>query len=516
MSSHITGVDVWETRVLLWSIEEASVFELNPPGIQQACHFKIQENASLAVNHNSIFQTGGSSVGVLSLEATTSNIIRTWKVDGTEVKPHGPISGRKMKVGEDDKLVITSVRCNSDCSRISLLVKCGPDSQENCLLVVFDTIADRFFSLDFRHLQRVPTSHCWDGGESRLIVCETAQEHLEATSISGKNSGDLQLTVLFATSEDGLLELEQARQVDIGFKSRLLGMDIPYYHILTNKSAKKDTPSIDKIPMRDFVGLEDVDIKERAALVEFNYNLILGNLNGAYEAIQAIKDKKIWHSLACICVKTKRVDVAIHCFATMGYASAAGFVRASLLEPEEDARVAAVAIQLGLLDAARQLYISCKRFDLLKKLYETCGEWDKAIEVTSKHDRVHLKGTLHAYAKHLESIGSIKDAIHHYEVSGSHRHEVPRMLYSIQQMKELQDYIDKSGDPPLQRWWAHFCEANNLLSQAIDYYTLHATRIGFKYPIRIGSKVTREHTDRSSTKGHAPVTGRSQKGRIPS
>ncbi|KAG6550540.1 hypothetical protein Mapa_007909 [Marchantia paleacea] len=58
------------------------------------------------------------------------------------------------------------------------------------------------------------------------------------------------------------------------------------------------------------------------------------------------------------------------------------------------------------------------------------------------------------------------------------RHEVPRMLYSIQQMKELQDYIDKSGDPPLQRWWAHFCEANNLLPQAIHYYTVVLQQAG--------------------------------------
>lgn len=44
------------------------------------------------------------------------------------------------------------------------------------------------------------------------------------------------------------------------------------------------------------------------------------------------------------------------------------------------------------------------------------------------------------------------------------------MLYAAQQVEELQDYIDNSSDPALQRWWAHFCEANDLLSEAIEYY----------------------------------------------
>ncbi|KAL3690969.1 hypothetical protein R1sor_004620 [Riccia sorocarpa] len=322
--------------------------------------------------------------------------------------------------------------------RISLLLKYGPDAGENTHLVILDTIIDRFFFYDFRHIQKVPTAHCWDTVESRLIVCETVEVKLDS-------------------------------------RSKFLMVEIPYYHVLTKKSAKNDplsTASVQKITMRDFVGLEDVEIKDKMTLLEFNYNLILGNMTGAFEAIGVIEDKKIWHSVACTCVQTKRVDVALHCFAVMNNVSAAAYVRASFHEPEEDARVAAVAIQLGLLETAQELYITCKRFDLLRHLYETCGEWDKAIELASKHDRVNLKGTLHAYAKHLESLGCIKDAIHHYEVSGSHRHEVPRMLYTSQQIKELQEYVDKSGDPPLQRWWGHFCEANNMLPQAIDYYTV--------------------------------------------
>lgn len=37
---------------------------------------------------------------------------------------------------------------------------------------------------------------------------------------------------------------------------------------------------------------------------------------------------------------------------------------------EEETRVAAVAIQLGLIDEAKELYIGCKRYDLLNELHQ--------------------------------------------------------------------------------------------------------------------------------------------------
>jgi hypothetical protein len=41
-----------------------------------------------------------------------------------------------------------------------------------------------------------------------------------------------------------------------------------------------------------------------------------------------------------------------------------------LISQEEDARVAMVAIQLGKIDDAKQLYANCKRFDLLNQLHQ--------------------------------------------------------------------------------------------------------------------------------------------------
>lgn len=49
------------------------------------------------------------------------------------------------------------------------------------------------------------------------------------------------------------------------------------------------------------------------------------------------------------------------------------------------------------------------------------GDWEKALEVASKNDRVNLKNTHHAYAKHLEALGQTTAAVQHYELAETSR-----------------------------------------------------------------------------------------------
>ncbi len=53
--------------------------------------------------------------------------------------------------------------------------------------------------------------------------------------------------------------------------------------------------------------------------------------------------------MARMCVKTKRLDVAAVCLGNMGNARGAKALRESSKEPEFDARVALLAVQLGML-----------------------------------------------------------------------------------------------------------------------------------------------------------------------
>ena len=56
----------------------------------------------------------------------------------------------------------------------------------------------------------------------------------------------------------------------------------------------------------------------------------------------------VWESMARMCVKTRRLDVAKVCLANMGHARGARALREAEKEPERDARVARLALELGM------------------------------------------------------------------------------------------------------------------------------------------------------------------------
>jgi intraflagellar transport protein 140 len=125
--------------------------------------------------------------------------------------------------------------------------------------------------------------------------------------------------------------------------------------------------------------------------------------------------------MAVMCVKTRRLDVAEVCLANMGNAKGAKALKEAKGEPEAEAQLAVVAIELGLYDEAEQLYIACKRHDLLNKFYQAKADWKKALETAQKFDRIHLRTTHYNYAKYLEGIGDTVNAIKQYEASETHR-----------------------------------------------------------------------------------------------
>ena len=94
-----------------------------------------------------------------------------------------------------------------------------------------------------------------------------------------------------------------------------------------------------------------------------------------------------------------------------------------------------------MIEDAKELYKSCGRYDLLCKLHMSCGEWDEAIEVCEKYNRINLKNTHFQMAKHFESVGEVNLAIKHYIDSDTHRSEVPRMLTAMNETERLQEFI---------------------------------------------------------------------------
>ena len=131
--------------------------------------------------------------------------------------------------------------------------------------------------------------------------------------------------------------------------------------------------------LQDFMDLKNCDDKTRKLVLNFSLHLAEGNMDLAYRNIRSIQSPAIWTNLAKMCVKTSRLDVAKVC---MGHLQKARSVRAIRQAMEDDdleheAKLAVLAIELGIIDKAKELYISCGRVDLLNKLMQSCGRLDE-------------------------------------------------------------------------------------------------------------------------------------------
>mmetsp|Transcript_11980 Transcript_11980/g.12338 ORF Transcript_11980/g.12338 Transcript_11980/m.12338 type:complete len:1226 (+) Transcript_11980:50-3727(+) len=301
------------------------------------------------------------------------------------------------------------------------------------------------------------------------------------TPVEGEN--EYEIVLLFASSEYGILLQDSfPRPSTYG---DLLGINVPliYFRSPTQIANSNDSSNnsssgggrnaikIFTKTMRDFVGINNIDETIKFALLEFSFNLTLGKLDEAYRAVKAINSPFIWENMAQMCVKTKRLDVAEVCLGNMGHARGACALRESLSENNIDVSVGILAIQLGLLDDAARLFRESGRYDMLNILYQAAGQWEKAVNLAKLHDRIHLKTTHFHYAKYLESVGDLTEAVYHYEQSETFRTEIPRMLYSVGQMEELEDYVQQSNDLTLLKWWAAYMESKERYDKARKYYS---------------------------------------------
>uniref|UniRef100_A0A3B3IEM7 Intraflagellar transport 140 n=1 Tax=Oryzias latipes TaxID=8090 RepID=A0A3B3IEM7_ORYLA len=409
---------------------------------------------------------------------------------------------------------LRSVKCNSSGSYISILI-----SQVNGRLdhkvYFYDIEMDTLTHFDFftgRHSSsisqpeesenprqesshsevsgRYPVSHFWDESEPRLFACETVPVSSETSSESFLDMADVSVVTLFCTQEDGLL-LHDYYLKPLGLQA-LLALDVPYYYYsckpgemdqgsteassLSHQThSSKSKPSqfphmVSRRPLKDFVGLESCEKATRDAMLNFSFYLTTGDMDKAFRSIKLIKSKAVWENMARMCVKTRRLDVAQVCLGNMGNARAAKALREAKAEPEPEAQVAMLAIQLGMLEDAEKLYKSCQRFDLLNTFYQASGQWQQALETAEIHDRIHLRTTYYNYAKCLESMGDKMQAITFYEKSDTHRVEVPRMLQD--DTSSLEVYVNKKKDKSIYKWWAQYLESQSKMDAALHFYEL--------------------------------------------
>lgn len=118
----------------------------------------------------------------------------------------------------------------------------------------------------------------------------------------------------------------------------------------------------------------------------FSLNVSLGNLDHAFFCIRSLQSEAVWNNLARMCIQTNRLDVAKICLGHLKKARSVRAVRKAMedqtLEPE--AKTAVLAIELGMIEEAENLYKKCGRFDLLNQLLQNCGRFEEALKIAEQ------------------------------------------------------------------------------------------------------------------------------------
>ena len=306
----------------------------------------------------------------------------------------------------------------------------------------------------------------------------------ESSLVLNHNKKEEELNEQQQQSEQEGREIEKASSSSSSAVTNQQNQQVP-----AQDDSEQDEAELVKKIMRDFIGIIEEEQKKQNMiepnldpsiindLLLFSYYLAIGNMDEAYRTVKRIKSDNVWENMAKMCVKNKRLDVAEICFSNISNANACKAIR--LIKKTEandiNSQLALIAIQLKMYDQAELLYLESKRYDLLIKLYINTNKWHQAIKICHKYQRIKLKNTHYLYAKHLESLSLIKQAITHYELSETNGIEVPRMLYQLNQLDKLQQYImnyqgSQKISSQLYSWLAKYYESIQQYNLAIEYY----------------------------------------------
>ncbi|KAL0273238.1 UNVERIFIED_CONTAM: hypothetical protein PYX00_005959 [Menopon gallinae] len=433
--------------------------------VKQICFLTATEGEPIVLGYFSIF------VSV----ATTQGFLKVWDVSMREAKQHGRTKNLKELL--DDFGEVIALSPNDQGTKVAMTVALRsliPDSK----LYVVDVESDLVQWIDFAtgetHVRddetimqdvsgKIVSSFEWDCNDPKLLVCHLKVIPTTKNDKAAYNKEDY-AAMLWTSDEKGILLHEIISLTN--HQTKLLACDAPHILYLSNQKADL----IDRIVMGDFHGVSDINPSTNKAVLNFSYNLSVGNMDLAFKAINSVSSEAVWTNLARNCVKTKRLDVATVCMGRVKNGRVAKALREAQKEPELEAKVAILAIHVGMLDEAEQLLKSCKRYDLLNKFYQTTCDWDKAVRVAETNDRVHLRNTHHLHAKYLEQNRKIKEALESYEKADTHRIHAPRLL--SEDIYKLKTYVDQSSDPVLFKWLAQYMESTGDMKSALHYYTM--------------------------------------------
>ncbi|GMH43478.1 hypothetical protein BSKO_11400 [Bryopsis sp. KO-2023] len=499
----IVGLDITDSHLLLWSGNQVEIYNVNVNGTHLSSQFP-SKSSSMAIHNDSIYRTGPHRLEVCSLTGTVKQTlyfdsddgcpthldvsndflgvltdkmsVRVYKIGGREARPFCTPQQIQFDNEQGPFEGVVSVRLNSNGTKISILGSMADIHTRDTRIIVHDIEAGATISHDFASDMRIPESHCWDSVEPRLLAVQTSLSGGTLTTTSPiDDSGNVrtETATLFASEEHGMLVQDFE---GMEHTHALIGLDSPDLiffrkNLASVRSAEstKSKASLQKKTMRCFQGISGIDGKTKSALLDFSFYLAIGALEDAVKSIKMIHNPQLWENMAQMCIKNRRMDVAELCMKNMEHYRGARALRESQ-NLDSEIRVANAAVHMDMIDDAKKMLQRGKHYDRLNKLYQACGQWGKALDVSEKHDRIHLKATHFQRGRDFEKTGDFRAAVQEFEKSGCHRIEVPRMLHEAGKTEGLERYIKQSGDRELMQWWGRYCESQGDLAAAIAVY----------------------------------------------
>lgn len=340
---------------------------------------------------------------------------------------------------------IIMAKANHDGSLVALTIATEsllPDGQ----LHIWKLESDALLSYDFLQkdvadvIPRLPITFNWDADDNRLLACEA---RLIQQSSKTKNSETASLTesqvyLMFPTSAN-ILELEV---INLSPSEQLINLCAP--DVVTLKVGV-----VGQKTLRDFVGLQNSDAATRKMVLDFSLNVAQGNLDQAFICIRSLQSEAVWNNLAKMCVQTGRLDVAKICLGHLKKARSVRAIRKAMEDNtlEKEAKTAVLAIELGMIEEAENLYKKCSRFDLLNRLLQNCGRFEEALKIAENFDRVHLKNTRMKYAQWLSENGDTAGAMKMYQQTSDPVHSITQML--MEDQVALRKFMQATTDPDM-------------------------------------------------------------------
>ncbi|CAK1547149.1 unnamed protein product [Leptosia nina] len=309
--------------------------------------------------------------------------------------------------------------------------------------------------------QSVPISILWDVFDSRLVAV-----HMRSV--------DFDRIHLFFCHEGVLYEYKNwCPTLESYFQNDfiLCSLSSPHVVILTHQNMKK-------ILFNEFEDGNEHDSHKVKETLNFLFFMSTGLLEKAViigTSISGLKSSVIWDSLAKECVLRKRADVGAVCLSKMGNIKGALMMRKVMTDDslEDTCKVGVLAINLGMIDEAQNLFRKSQRLDLITRLVSSKeGGLNEIINEDSEGENILLiKSAQHKLAKIMWMNGDTSASLKLFEKAGTLVPHVPRMLIAQGQATMLAQYVSTSNDTSLITWWGHYLESIGDLDGALEAYS---------------------------------------------